>query len=86
VALGKQSNPPWFPWFILRARLVNAKTSEVLMQRTISYNPYGPSSTVTESTNSFVSFDSLESDPISTMLELRAAIEQVAKMLAATMK
>ena len=81
IAAGVGS-PPWRPWLSMRARLVRAKDSAVLMQDTIAYNPViGAPKAVTippDPAYSYSTFDMLEADPSGAVRGLRGAVEQSA--------
>jgi hypothetical protein len=84
VAAGVRSSTPYRPTLAVRARLVSARDSSVLMQDVVVYNPVGPaapSKAVTIAPDpafQFVNFDALIADPDRAVLGLRAAIEQSA--------
>ena len=84
VAAGVRSSTPYRPTLAVRARLVSARDSSVLMQDVVVYNPVGPaapSKAVTIAPDpafQFVDFDALVADPDRAVLGLRTAVEQSA--------
>jgi hypothetical protein len=86
VSAGIGSSTPYRPLFLMQVRLVNAKTSSVLMQDSILYNPVGPAvgngqKAVTISPApmyEFPDFDRLEATPQTAVEGLRDAAYQSA--------
>jgi hypothetical protein len=82
TAAGVASSTPYRPVFALRARLVSARDSSVLMQDAVVYNPIGPADkTITiapEPAYQFVNFDTLLGQSDTALKGLRAAAEQSA--------
>jgi hypothetical protein len=94
VSAGIGSSTPYRPHFLLQVRLVQAKTSQVLMQDTVFYNPVGPYAagsnkavTITPApAYNFVDFDRLEADPHLTVEGLRDAAYQSADMVSSLLR
>lgn len=88
-AAGIGWSTPYRPVFAVRARLVRARDSSVLMQDMVSYNPIGPRANVItiapDPVHRFETFDSLIGNPKGAVSGLQAATEQsafaVAKLL-----
>jgi hypothetical protein len=85
AAAGIRSSTPYRPWFVVRARLVSAKDSSVLMQDAVMYNPINaPGHVITippDPTTSYSNFDHLVADPAGAVKGLQAATEQSALTL-----
>jgi hypothetical protein len=94
VSAGIGSSTPYRPQLMLQVRLVQAKTSQVLMQDTIFYNPVGPYAagsnkmvTITPApAYNFVDFDRLEADPHLAVEGLRDATYQSADMVSTLLR
>ncbi len=86
IANGVGDSAPYRPRFIVRARLVSAKDSSVLMQDKVLYNPLGPTdNTVTipaDPALQFKDFDALAASPQIAVKGLRVATEQSAQTIA----
>lgn len=92
VAAGIGSSTPYRPVFIVRARLVRAKDSSVLMQDVVAYNPVNAGPNVRAITippdpaYSFTDFDTLVADPTKAAKGLQSAIEQSTQTVSALLK
>jgi hypothetical protein len=86
IASGVGDSAPYRPRLSLRARLVSAKDSSVLMQDAVLYNPLGPvDKTVTipaDPAMQFKDFDALAASPQVAVKGLRVATEQSAQTIA----
>ncbi len=88
IAAGVRDSTPYRPNFVVKARLVRATDSTVLMQDTVIYNPIGPGAlqgakgVVTVAPDpqfQFTSFDLLASDPAKAAMGLDVATVQTAQ-------
>jgi hypothetical protein len=90
VAAGIGSSTPYRPQFAVRARLVSAKDSSVLVQDRVIYNPIGtPGKTVTiapEPAHQFRNFNTLVADPAKAVVGLKTATERSAETLSALLR
>lgn len=91
IAAGIKDSTPYRPWFSIRARLVNAKDSSVLMQDLVIYNAIGPGTdhAVTVSPDpayEFKDFDALTGNPTNAVKGLQVAIEQSAQTVGTLLK
>jgi hypothetical protein len=92
VAAGIGSSTPYRPVFIVRARLVRAKDSSVLMQDVVAYNPVNAGPNVRAITippdpaYSFTDFDTLVADPTKAAKGLQTAIEQSTQTVSTLLK
>jgi hypothetical protein len=82
AAAGIRGSTPYRPQFMVRARLVSAKNSSILMQDAVIYNPINaPGHVVTippDPAVSFADFDRLVADPPAAVKGLEFATEQSA--------
>ena len=85
IANGVGDSAPYRPRFIVRARLVSAKDSSVLMQDQVLYNPLGPTNnTVTipaDPALQFKDFDALAASPATAINGLRVATDRSAQTI-----
>jgi hypothetical protein len=94
ISAGIGNSTPYRPHFFLQVRLVQAKTSQVLMQDVVFYNPVGPFAAGNQkmvtiapaSSYNFVDFDRLEADPHLAVEGLRDAVYQSADMVGSLMR
>jgi len=94
VSAGIGSSTPYRPQFLMQVRLVNAKTSSVLMQDSILYNPVGPGVVDTQKAVTispaamyeFPDFDRLEATPQTAVEGLRDAAYQSADSVSNLLK
>jgi hypothetical protein len=90
VAAGISSSAPYRPYYALRARLVGAKDSAVLMQDAIVYNPINtPPKTITiapDPTPQYKDFDALAADPKGAVDGLRIGAEKTADAVVGLLK
>jgi hypothetical protein len=82
IAAGIGNSTPYRPICQVRARLVSAKDSSVLMQDLVTFNPYGRTDhTVTIAPDpavQYTTFDQLVADPNGAVKGLQSATEQTA--------
>lgn len=94
LAAGISDSTPYRPIFAVKARLVRARDSSVLMQDTVVYNPVTPNASpvkgvITVAPNpalQFVNFGSLESNPELAARGLRSAMDECAQTVAQLLK
>ncbi len=90
IAAGIGSSTPYRPALVVRARLVAAKDSSVLMQDLIVYNPINKvAKAVTiapDPAYEFVDFDTLVGDPATATKGLQTAVDQSAQAIATLLK
>ncbi len=90
LAAGVFDSNPYRPYFSIRARLVNASDSTVLMQDVVIYNPLGsPKNMVTIAPDpalQYVDFDTLAADPSGAINGLKTAELKTAQALAGLLK
>jgi hypothetical protein len=86
IANGTGDSTPYRPRVVVKARLVSAKDSSVLMQDRVLYNPLGPDSTAVtipaDPALQFKDFDALAASPQTAVRGLRVATEQSAQTVA----
>jgi hypothetical protein len=82
IAAGIGNSTPYRPICQVRARLVSAKDSSVLMQDLVTYNPYGPTEHMVtiapDPAAQYTTFDQLVADPAGAVKGLQNATEQTA--------
>lgn len=82
IAAGIGNSTPYRPICQVKARLVSAKDSSVLMQDLVTYNPYGPSDHMVtiapDPAAQYTTFDQLVADPAGSVKALQNATEQTA--------
>jgi len=86
IAAGLGKSNPYRPAFWTRARLVDSRSSAVLMEDTVMYNPLGaPKNTITiapDPTPQFVDFDTMMANPPAAITGFKTAEAQSAEALA----
>src|SRR5690348_3826469 len=86
IANGTGDSTPYRPRVVVKARLVSAKDSSVLMQDRVLYNPLGPDNTAVtipaDPALQFKDFDALAASPQTAVKGLRVATEQSAQTVA----
>lgn len=82
IAAGVGNSTPYRPICQVRARLVSAKDSSVLMQDLVTYNPYGGTDKMVtiapDPAVQYTTFDQLVADPNGAVKGLQSATEQTA--------
>lgn len=90
IASGIGSSTPYRPALVVRARLVGAKDSSVLMQDLVVYNPINNvAKAITISPDpgyEFVDFDTLVADPAAATKGLQVAIDRSTQAIATLLK
>ena len=85
IANGTGDSTPYRPRVVVKARLVSAKDSSVLMQDRVVYNPLGPDNTAVtipaDPALQFKDFDALVASPANAAKGLRVATEQSAQTI-----
>lgn len=86
IANGTGDDAPYRPRVVVKARLVSAKDSSVLMQDRVLYNPLGADNTAVtipaDPALQFKDFDALAASPQTAVKGLRVATEQSAQTVA----
>ena len=90
-AAGIRGSTPYRPVFAVRARLVRATDSSVLMQEQVIYNPLNPNAKVgvtiaPDPQYQFRNFDTLMADPDKAVQGLQGAIAKSTEMVTALLK
>jgi hypothetical protein len=90
IAAGISAKTPYRPDISLKARLVEAKDSSVLMQEAVAYNPVSVTKDVITITPDaeyeFKDFDALVADPNKATTGLKMAMQHSAEMVATLLK